>query len=286
MQKLKNWTITAKSVRNGLKGLINYASYLNDANRHKDQEITEITNGIEKMATVAENFNLKRKLSTGGRPSNHAWSAVMSYPFKMNDEQFSKVLAIIASELYDFVIESNNLRSTEEDKKLWLNSISSIVHRGDDIHNHLHTLFPKHFRVFKGDNNVKEVISIDLTKKRYLVLLKSANDKAVEKVMNLSKIAYQIQAKEIQRKKVDQATNHRYKLKKQTLQVEQIIKDTEDILTDLELLRSREEISEGDYESAVKGVNTALKQLDNGNTDRSEKTLQRTKKKVKKFRGM
>ncbi len=181
MRELKNWTITAKAVKHGENGLLNYVSYLNDSSRHKEQIITKLsdTKSLKIMLENNHNFELQRRLEEkrhkGGRPSNVGWSSVFSYPFDMTNQQFILVKNRVAFDFYTYVNEVEKLGLSVEEIQQKANEVVGVIHNGNNVKNHMHLIFDKIFLITEKHllkKNEKKLISVDLTKKKYLYNLK------------------------------------------------------------------------------------------------------------------
>ena len=210
MRKLKNWTITSKAVKHGQQGLLNYNNYLEDIKRHKGQKLTRISpqNDLKYMLQSHNDFIVQNQLETkrhkGGRPANVGWSSQLSYPFDISEEDFRKLRMRITSDFYNYVNITEKLNMTEEDILELIDSTISVIHSGETVNNHIHMIFNK---VMKKRTNNKifkdtmKLVSIDLTKKKYLYNLKIINDKAVEDILKINKADYTIKTTERPQKK-------------------------------------------------------------------------------------
>lgn len=268
---LKNWTITAASVKKGRDGLIAYSNYLVNKNSHKNQKIIEITSRkktIYKQSVKADNFNLKRKMSSGGRPSNYAWSSVFSYPFEIEEEKLKKLFLEISKDFIKYISLENELGFSEEEiKKIVENEVLGVIHKGENINNHIHAIFPKHF--LKN----KKLISIDLSKKKYLHRLKLINNQKVAEIANIELFDYEVKAKEKQTKRLSKSKA------KQKQNIEKanktVLKDTNNLFKELkkQLYKAIKLENNEEKMKELKRLDRAEKQLKNGNTIRAAKTL-------------
>lgn len=194
MRTLKNWTIVCKSIKHGQRGLLNYHRYLNDQQRHDNQIINNITpiSGLEYLLRKHQDFELQQKLKNkGGRPSNPGWSAMCSYPFDLNEKEFKELKTKVLKEFYKYVSDVNKLKLTDKMIEEQIASSIAIIHSGDNINNHLHLILNKVFlkKPFIGK---PELVSIDLTKKKYSHMLKVINDKWCIQLFQKSTVDYNI----------------------------------------------------------------------------------------------
>jgi len=209
-RKLKNWTITSESVKRGRDGLIKYYNYLRSTEGHEGQNISMLSNALALGALMVrpDNFNLQRKLSTGGRPSNYGWSSTISLPFEVDDDGFKKLSDILLDGFLDFLEEylqkTNKAKAgykfLENQRKNIKAQMVLFVHRGQDINNHLHMIFPTHYTVRTADNESK-IISIDLTQKKFTHKLKELNNEAVNLLFGKSVNDYVIETADAVAKK-------------------------------------------------------------------------------------
>ena len=281
MRALKNWTITAESLSGGRDGFIAYYQYLKSSGgKHKNQTINEITNirATLNLIRVADNFNLLRKLKKGGRPSNYGWSATFSYPFEIDTEKMRMIFESNMRKLLTYVSDFNKLKLSEDAiNKLIHEETVAIMHsgkrnNGEAINNHLHTIIPKHFSVFNGAKS----ISIDLTHKRYLKVLKAINDVNVYEILGMSVLDHQIKTK-TESKKRKTATEYSFQKVVEQVDEAQILLD--EINAHIVRYKQWANETQSHDEEAPKELNRALIQLRNGNTIRAKKTLDNFKNK-------
>lgn len=275
MRALKNWTITAESLKGGRDGFIAYYQYLkSNGGKHQKQTITELTNrrNAVKLIRTADAFNLVRKLTKGGRPSNYGWSATFSYPFDLTIEQMRLIYTKNMAKFLKFVSDYNHLQfSDEEIQKLIHDETVAIMHsgyrnNGQKLNNHLHMIIPKHFRAL----NSIQVKSIDLTHKRYLKAIKAINNATVYEVLELEVFDYQVKSK-TERKKRLTATQYSFERVAEQVDEAQILLD--EINAHIKAYKEWANETESHDEEVPKELGRALKQLQNGNTERAKKSL-------------
>ena len=220
MRALKNWTVTTKSLRYAERGLLNYANYLIDQERHKEQSIQVVGNNLENIAKRANEYDLHKRLEVkankGGRPANYGWSVMFSYPFKIGAADFEQLIKKVTTDFYRYVNEVNQLNLNDEEiEELSNDYVLSVIHRGENINNHVHIVFSKHLPKRKSglfSTNKKTITTIDLTKKKYTYNLKAINDRAVKSVLGIEKESYTIKKNTQSKKRKSQATTKRIAL--------------------------------------------------------------------------
>ena len=177
---------------------------------------------------------------------------------------------------YKFVSTQNNLNLNDEAiNKIIRSETVGVIHRGDKINNHIHTLITKHFQPPSLDNNAEGIVSIDLTKKKYLKAIKLINNETINKYMGLQTFDYQIKSKEVQTKRVKKT---KYKEEKV---YESLIEDKhneanmllDEIMQHIEKYKVWANQNETHDEELPKELIRALTQVKNGNTQRAAKTL-------------
>lgn len=263
MRKLKNWTITAESIKNTDAGFISYINYLTDQNQHKNQKITPYTprKNAERMAKVAASFNLERKMNGGGRPSGFGWSAVLSYPFNIDETLLRVIFENNAREFLEYVSYHNELGLTEEQiNSIVQERVYAVEHRGKNVKNHVHIVFPKHF-IKDG-----KIVSIDLTQKKYVLRLKLINNQSVHKIAHRDLFDYQIQTQKTQKKRKSKT---QYKQEQRKV----ISEELDELLNELKKQMKAYESKGVRNEKELKRLERAKTQLKNGNTQRARKTL-------------
>lgn len=279
---LKNWTITAESVKKGREGLIAYYNYLSSQSEHEGQEITALNRkqNLFNLVSKADKFNLARKLTKGGRPSNYAWSAVLSYPFELKLGQLAKIEKLNMERFIKYISDENDLGlSDNEINRIVLTEVNSFVHSGGGVNNHIHCIVPKHFQKLIKGKNKKTIVSIDLSKKKYLHRLKLINNEVINEVAGIDLLDYQLESHKKHKKRMSKT---KYKAKREyeaktalnADRANELYQHLESLMIDY--YNRYEETGEHD-EEALKQLNRAKKQLENGNTDRAEKTLQKVK---------
>ncbi|MDP3291664.1 MAG: hypothetical protein Q8M43_06500 [Sulfuricurvum sp.] len=283
MRSLKNWTITAESLKNGRDGFLSYYQYLkSQSGKHKNQTIQELTNknSAINIIRVADGFNLSRKLKKGGRPSNYGWSATFSYPFEIDTITMKLLFESNMRKLLNYVSDFNKLKLTEDAiNKLIHEETVAILHsgfktNGQPINNHLHTIIPKHFRAQHG----ARLVSVDLTHKRYLKALKAINDANVYEILGMSVLDHQIKIKTEQKKRKT-ATEYSFEKVAQQVDEAQVLLDE----INVHIVRYKQWANETQShdEEVPKELNRAIVQLRNGNTIRAKKTLDNFKNKYR-----
>jgi len=293
MRKLKNWSVVAEGVKNGSDGLVRYYTYLLSKTDHLEQSITELTpdnqSRVMAMANIADRYKNAQKLRgrKSGRNVAASWSAVFSYPFDLTDEQLTQITLKSSITFLDYVIEQEKLIMTEKEIEKIRNQIVSICHRGEKVNTHAHIIIPKVFKV--GEN----LVTVDLTKKKYLLRLKNLNNANTALYAQKETDSYKIETAENFNKRKSKI-RYRYEqaleasTKKGT--VEGITEATETALqalkTDLvsptidELKKvviglKKSGADPLNIQAIEKLISTYEKQIGNGNTDRAEKTAQK-----------
>lgn len=273
---LKNWTITAKGMKNGQNGLFNYVNYLNDTNRHKGQKLTDISHdkALKNMLQSHNDFELEKQLEQkrhkGGRPSNVGWSAQLSYPFDITNEQFFQLKNRITYDFYNYVNNIEKLGMTDNDIRELMDSTIGVIHSGETVNNHIHMIFnkvmPKKVKHLLKTTKIKKT-SIDLTKKKYLYNLKLINDKAIEEILNINKADYVI--KQNENETVKPQKKRKTKIQIQNERYEQRMKHLDDRESDLKLredkivqLRQRYEIMAVKAEKQVEMYDKKISVID------------------------
>lgn len=278
---LKNWIITAESVKKGREGLIAYHSYLQSQTEHKGQTIVPLTSkqNLFNMVRAADGFNLDRQLRKGGRPSNFGWSATLSYPFHISDENLVRIYQANMTKLLSYVNEYNELNMSDEDIALIIkNRTLAVIHRGEDINNHLHLVIPKHFKRTTLPDKRTSIVSIDLTQKKYLHRLKVINNESVNEIVGADVLDYEVKSHEKHKKRVSKG---KYKAKQDyASKTAKNASKANELYLQLEEQYKRysewakENKTHDDKE--IKRLERAKKQLENGNTDRAEATLKKS----------
>ena len=284
-KKIKNWTVTAKTLKKGEYGLIAYSSYLMSQRDHEGQEIKLLGGrpNLYRMIREGHDFNARRKLSKGGRPSNYAWSIALSYPFQVDNERMKHIYINVMSEFYQFVSDENGLDLSESNiQNLVKTETLGAIHRGEKINNHVHILVQKHFKPLRELEGNAVRVSVDLSKKKYLHRLKLINNSVVHGLMGNEIIDYKIEDHQNrQQKRMNQRAAKRTK---------SIEEEHSDLLNDSEILLHRlnsamseyEKMKEcgQDIEALEKRFATTKKQIENGNTKRAEATLEKAEKAI------
>lgn len=282
MRQLKNWTITAKSVKNGAEGLLNYVGYLSDTHRHTKQVLTTITDedNLKNIMKKSSDFELDKKLlkrrHKGGRPSNFGWSTVLSYPFEISNDDFKKVLFEVATNFYTYVNSEENLNLKEDEiLEQATKYIVAVIHQGEKINNHIHIIFGKHFiRRNKGIFSDKTTnVSIDLTKKKYLHRLKIFNDEAVSNILHIDKVSYKIKSKTKQSKRQSISHTKRQKLDIELAEVEQLKSEVKLLRLKYAELSEKAQISNDKALTLTNMKQDALQELQGYARSRFEKDL-------------
>lgn len=260
---LKNWTMTAESIKKADAGFVAFVNYLTDKNQHKGQTLLPLTPKMntQHIAKRASQFNIERKLNGGGRPSGYGWSVMFSYPFELDNELLEEIYRRNAKEFIEYVVKENDLKYSQEQKNgLITHFFYAVIHRGKNIHNHLHVIFPKHF-IQEG-----KIISIDLTKKKYLHRLKLINNESVNTLAHKNLFEYQIKSHKTAKKRKSK-TN--YKQAQQKALNEEI----NALLIELAKQLATYERSKEKDPKELKRLQRAKRQLNNKNTQRAKRTL-------------
>lgn len=297
---LKNWTITVEPIKKGTDGLISYVNYLQSETEHPNHKITPILQGdiIGKMKRIAlktEDFNLSRKISKGGRPANSSWSAVLSFPFLLDDmEQMKKMIYRTVYQFYEYVSQVKGLGLTEEDiRAIAGNEVIAVNHRSH--RDEIHLILPQ---IIRGAD--KKLTSVNLTEKKFQHFLKVQNNINVNRYFGNSVLNYKIQAQKVYKKRIRKTA---YKaIQKAEAKAEQSI-DREAIEARAEAEVKAEIQQEhlkpfiDELEHIIKGLravgadsfaiaglekrlSTAKAQIENGNTQRAETTIKKAFKDI------
>ena len=171
----------------------------------------------------------------------------------------------------------NNLNLSEDEiDKIISTETVGVIHRGSKVNNHIHTLIAKHFKPPNADNNAQSIVSIDLTKKKYLHALKLINNDTINNLMGIEVFDYQIESKEMQTKRMSKT---KYKEKKAyDAKIEEKYNEAERLLNEInqhikKYKKWANENKEHD-EKLPKELTRALQQVKNGNTQRASKSLE------------
>ena len=204
-------------------------------------------------------------MNGGGRPSDFAWSITMPYPFPVSDLKLKLLSQRNSFEFIKYVSEQNKLAYTDEKIREIVNHRTiAFTHTGKNIKSHIHLLLPKHF------DKDGTTISIDLTKKKYLHRIKLINDANVLKLCSEDKMDYQIHSKKKHNKRI---AKHQYqKLKEQELTAE-----TNLLTIELNQLMEAQLTSGVADPKKLKLFERAKQQLNNRNTQRARKTIEKIK---------
>lgn len=281
MRRLKNWTVVVKAIKKRDDLLAYYQYLLSHQDKHKNQTITNLTHKkcAFNILKKADSFNTARRLGKGGRPSSASFSALFSYPIEIDDNKMVTIFQKNMRKFYRYVSDENSLGlSNEEIEALISTETVGVVHRGnkpngDPIHNHIHTLIQKHLI----NRNKKILVSVDLTKKKYLKALKSFNNETISEVMGIELFEYEIKSTEERRKRLpEHLYNQRQKIAQQTAEM---LNETEALLNEInEHIRHYKQLANENQthdETRLKQLNRALIQVKNGNTQRAKKTLEK-----------
>lgn len=286
MRRLKNWTITARPIkgRDTRDAFLSYYHYLiSNEGKHKNQTITNLTGkkSAYNIMRKADAFNLIRRLGKGGRPSNVAFSVVKSFPFEIDDKTMKQIFVSNMRKFYRYVSDENNLGLTKDDIEALIEKETvAVVHRGhnlkgEPINNHIHTLIQKHFKLPNKPKSYQPLISIDLTKKKYLRALKLFNNDTVYEVMGMELFDYEIKSKQTQKKRLTASQYQQKKIyEKQTVEkVDEATQLLEEVMAHIEDYKKWANENNVHDEEHFKMLLRAIHQVENGNTKRAKKTL-------------
>ena len=254
---LKNWTAVAKSLKYGEKGFLNYLYYLKDQRRHRDQEIEELLDHdnpkriLRQVNELEINRHFTKQQYKGGRPANYGWSVILSYPFQVPPAELKKLLLEITIKFYQYVNEENDLNLKDEEiRDQAHNYVVAVSHRGEKINNHMHLIFGKHLiKRSKGFlSESKEIVSVDLTKKKYTRMLKNINDQVVEDILQITKSDYIIKSHHKQKRRKSIATTKRMSL---DIKLSEVQKEREELHSMTREYEAKLEAIEKEYQEAV-----------------------------------
>lgn len=282
---LKNWIVTAEGIKKGENGIVAYFNYLNSQSEHQNQKIVNLfsEDGAQQLFNIckkANQFNLARKLNKGGRPSNNGWSAMLAYPFDISTAEMAQIMRYNIIGLIKFISEKNKLDlSQDEIEKIANNQVIAIQHSGQNINSHTHLIMPQHFQ--KG----KDIVSINLTEKKYSHRLKLLNNEAVELFCGRKSLDYKIENQKITKTRISKTKYkenqaHKEAIAEATETAIQAVKNeiVMPTLTKLEnfvLGLKKSNPDSLDLQIAEKLLSTYKAQMNNGNTQRAEKTAEK-----------
>ncbi len=279
MRRLKNWTITAESIKKGREGFLSYYQYLNSKSQHKNQDINELTTkkSAFNMIKKADTFNFIRKMGKGGRPSNYAWSIQLSYPFNIDDKTMKIIFQKNMKALLLYINELNELNLIDlEIDKIISDETVAVSHRGfkdngEPLNNHIHIMVSRHFTKLNPITKKKSIVSIDLTKKKYLHAIKLINNQTINEVMGMEVMDYQIESKKIHKKR---RSKYQYKLdnklEEQASEADILLNE---ITEHIKVYKQWVNDNQKHDEEIPKELTRALQQVKNGNTKRARKSL-------------
>ncbi len=280
MKKLKNWTLTAESIKQEREGLIRYHNYIMSEADHKGQTVIPLTDkgNLFRVALKSDRFNLARKLTKGGRPSNYGWSVAMSYPFDISNENLKTIYERVMRLFYEYVDKEIGLNMPNGHiQAVIMKEALAVIHRGGGVHNHLHIVMPKHLTSFVEAGKGKTLVSVDLTKKKFLHRLKLINNQVVNEVVGMDVLEYEIEAVRTHKKRISKRLAKKIKADdKSTAEYASKAREAIDTLyKSIERYREWAKENQVHDEQAIKYLDRAEKQLEKGNTIRAAKTLEK-----------
>lgn len=224
---LKNWTTTFETIKLSKGGFSSYSKYLkNEQHRNHDNDNHRVVDfGINPNKVYVENqkiidkFNYDKILKNqGGRPSKSMGvSVVLSYPFKIEDDELlKKFYDKIILQFYKDICKMKKLKFDKNSFIKYKSLIFANAHTKDSGSMTQINLTLPHYiphivqkkKIEKGLISDKEVLvdkmeikKVNMTERKYSFLMKELNNQITLDIFHKDFRTWEVQSREVQKKR-------------------------------------------------------------------------------------